>query len=381
MSASVTGAAPLVICAKSTWQPAIRREHALAKLAAAHGHGVSFIERPLDVRALRRAQGAREWWRGLRGTPRTAAPGSPGVCVVAQATVLPGHLHGAAELTSERLLRRQLAREPRGGAVLVNVPWQWPATASHEGRRVFDCADDWSALMGHRSERLTQLYGRIAQEADAVILASPSLLERFPTANAVVVRNGVSEDMLGPLAPPPPAARLVHAGTLTPRFDCQLAAALLDSLPEWTLDLYGQCQYPGCGERPGPELAHLLSEYRSRVRWHGVLEREALSAAIDTAAVTLVLNRPERSLGQDSMKLYDYAARGRPTVSTRFAAGLEEEGPPHLCVADDARGLAEGVLASRTEAPSWPPERRRWAEQQRWEARWPAWSAAVFGTA
>jgi len=378
MSGPDAHAAPLVMCSKSTWQPAIRREHSLALLAAAHGHPVSFLERPLDVRALRHAAGAREWWRGLRGVS-CAVPGAPGVRMIPQATVLPGHLNGPGEATSNLLLRHRLGRVPSGAAVVVNVPWQWPATASLGGRRVFDCADDWSALMPHRSARLTQLYGRIAREADAVILASPSLLERFGGASAVVVRNGVSEDMLGPLAPPQDAPRLVHAGTLTPRFDCELAAALLECLPGWTLDLYGQCQYPRGGDRPGPELARLLSDHGSRVRWHGVLAREALPAAIDGGAVALVLNRPELSLGQDSMKLYDYAARGRPILTTRFATRLEQEGPPHLIVAEDAREMADAILESRSEPPEWREERRRWAEQQRWASRWPAWSAAVFG--
>ncbi len=372
-------AAPLVMCAKSTWQPAIRREHSLALLAAAHGHPVSFIERPLDVRALARSSGAREWWRGLRAAQHASA-GAPGVSVISQATVLPGHLNGPAEASSNLLLGHRLGRVASGATVVVNVPWQWPATASVRGRRVFDCADDWSTLMPHRSARLTELYGRIAREADAVILASPSLLEQFAGADALVVRNGVSEDMLGPLAPAEPAPRLVHAGTLTPRFDCELAAALLDHLPEWTLELYGQCQYPGRGDRPGPELARLLADRGLRVRWHGVLPREALPAAIDSGAVALVLNRPELSLGQDSMKLYDYAARGRPIISTRFAARLEQDGPPHLIVAGDAREMADAILASRSEPPQWREQRRRWAEGQRWASRWPAWSAAVFGT-
>jgi glycosyltransferase involved in cell wall biosynthesis len=187
--------------------------------------------------------------------------------------------------------------------------------------------------------------------------------------------------MLGPLVPAAGANRLVHAGTLTPRFDAPLAAAVLERLPAWTLDLYGQCQYPGAQEQPGPELARLLSDYAPRVRWHGVLPRASLAAAIDRAAVTLVLNRPERSSGQDSMKLYDYAARGRPTVSTRFARELEHDGPPHLRIGDDAAELSEAILSAPREPSSWVEDRRRWAEQQRWISRWAPWSGAVFGAA
>jgi glycosyltransferase involved in cell wall biosynthesis len=375
---SGSAATPLVICSKSAWEPAIRREHSLALTAARHGHPVTFIERALDARVLRRRGGAREFAAGLRGVTRHGlAP--PGVSVVAHAAILPGHLNGAAELTGNLLLRRLLRGLPRDAVVVVNVPWQWPATEGVTGRRVFDCADDWSALVRHRSARLSDLYDRIALEADAVVLASRTLAGRFPAERTVVVPNGVSEEMLGPLVPAPRATRLVHAGTLTPRFDAPLAARLLELLPDWSLDLYGQAQYPGFQEQPGPELASLLSEYARRVRWHGVLPRESLSAAIDHGAVALVLNRPESSSGQDSMKLYDYAARGRPIVSTRFSADLEKEGPPHLRLGSDAAELADAVRSAREEPPERAEERRRWAEERRWSARWPAWSRAVFG--
>jgi hypothetical protein len=380
MSGSAARATPLVICSKSAWEPAIRREHALALTAARHGHPVTFIERALDARALRRAGGAREFLEGLRGVTRRGL-GPPGVSVVAHAAILPGHLNGVAELTGNLLLRRLLGRVPRDAVVVVNVPWQWPATAGVGGRRVFDCADDWSALVKHRSARLSDLYDRIALEADAVVLASGTLAGRFPAERTVVVPNGVSEEMLGPLTPAPDATRLVHAGTLTPRFDAPLAARLLELLPDWSLDLYGQCQYPGFQEQPGPELAHLLAAYPLRVRWHGVLSRDALAAAIDRGAVALVLNRPEGSSGQDSMKLYDYAARGRPIVSTRFSADLELDGPPHLRLGSDDASLADAVLGAREEPPARADDRRRWAEERRWTARWPAWSRAVFGTA
>jgi len=372
---------PLVICSKSSWHPSIRREHAMAELAAAHGHPVLFVERPRDVRALTRPDEARAWWRGLRGTTRHEHT-RPGVRVMAQATVLPGHLNGASELTSTALLRRGLRRVERRGSVVVNVPWQWPASASLAARRVFDCADDWSALMPHRTARLEELYARIGREADAIVLANSSLASSFPSERTLVVRNGVAEEMLAPLIPPAGGSRLIHTGTLTPRFDAELAAAVLDRLPEdWTLELYGQCQYPGARDRPDAELARLLADHAPRVSWHGVIPRESLAGAIDAAAVALVLNRPERSCGQDSMKLYDYAARGRPIVTTRFSPSLEQDGPPHLCVVDDPAAMAEAILAARREPDGWARDRRAWAERQRWESRWPAWSAALFGGA
>jgi hypothetical protein len=378
MSAARREPMPLVIVSKSAWAPAIRREHALARLASAHGHAVTFLERPLDVRALGQRASARRWLAGMRGCASTA-PSVHSVRVVAHSTIFPGHLNAPSELTSNLLLRQRLRRLSADAVVVVDVPWQWPATSAVRGRRVFDCADDWRVLAEHRSQRIGELYRRIAREADAIVLVDPALADQFPPSRTVVVRNGVSDDMLTALSPRSEARRLIHAGTLTPRFDAPLAAALLDLLPEWSLDLYGQCQYPGCQERPGPELARLLSEHGPRVRWHGAVDRGELSQAIDRAAVALILNRPELSRGQDSMKLYDYAARGRPIASTPFAPRLSEQGPPHMRVAGDARELATAVLAGFEEPDAFAHERRAWAERERWDARWEQWSRAIFG--
>jgi glycosyltransferase involved in cell wall biosynthesis len=259
------------------------------------------------------------------------------------------------------------------------VPWDWAATASVGARRVFDCADDWRVLAQDRRDRLTALYRRIGREADAIIVGNASLAESFPADRTVVVRNGVGDEMLGELAPAVQTPLLIHAGTLTPRFNAELAAAVLDELPDWRLDLYGQCQYPGSQERPGTELSSFLDRYAQRVRWRGVVTRRVLADAIDGAAVALVLNRPELSVGQDSMKLYDYAARGRPIVTTRISGHLEEEGPPHLRVVDGAHEMAQAILASLCEPPSYADDRRRWASENRWVQRWPSWSTAVFG--
>jgi glycosyltransferase involved in cell wall biosynthesis len=372
--------APLVLCSKSRWLPAIRREHALAQLAAGHGHRVLFVERPVDVRALGSAAGARDWWRGLRGRP-APAPGAA-VEVVAMSALAPGHRGALGERTSDALLRHRLRALARGGeaVIVANVPWQWPAvSAAAAARRVFDCADDWTELMPHRRARLQELRDRIGREADAIVVANAALADHFPPERTVVVRNGVADELLTPTTAPPDDRRLVYTGTLTPRFDAPLVGAVLRALPDWSLDLFGQCQYPGAGDAPGTELAELIDALAPRVRWHGVVERAQLPAVIDRAAVAILPNRPELSLGQDAMKLYDYAARARPIVATRFDPSVTRPGPPHLYPADAPQEMADAIRAAVAEPPDRGRERRAWAEGQRWAERWPAWSQAVFG--
>ncbi|HET6174612.1 MAG TPA: hypothetical protein VFD90_18545 [Gaiellales bacterium] len=158
----------LILCAKSSWDPAFRREHELARLAARAGHEVSFVERPRDIRELANSR-RREWLDGLAGAaPRTVGD----VAVIGRSTFVPGHRHAVAGRLDQRLLASLLDR--LGGAVIVaTVPWDWPAVARCKGaRRIFDCTDDWCEIMPARSGRLRALYDRIAREADAIICAS-----------------------------------------------------------------------------------------------------------------------------------------------------------------------------------------------------------------
>lgn len=86
-----------------------------------------------------------------------------------------------------------------------------------------------------------------------------------------------------------------------------------------------------------------------------------------------------RGWGGDVIKLYEYAARGRPIVSTSWSDGLAASGPPGLRVVEGARAFAQAV-ASATQDESEAGAQRAWARQRTWAARWPHWSSAVFGT-
>jgi len=133
----------LVIASKSPWDPPIRREHALAKLASRHGHPVTFVGRPLDARSLRGER--RAWVNGLTGRARGAH--SPGIGLIERSTVLPAHVNRVAETVDGRLLRRVLSDSLDGSpaTIVATLPWQWRAVGALEGhRRVLDVADDWS---------------------------------------------------------------------------------------------------------------------------------------------------------------------------------------------------------------------------------------------
>jgi hypothetical protein len=369
------------VCSKSAWHPPVRREHAWATIAAELGHPVVFLAAPLDARELQHGR-ARTWFEGLGGGQEETI--SSMLVVKQRSTFVPGHRNALAARVDSQLLRRALVRSTSvlaTASVVCHWPWDWPAVAAAPARRrIFDMTDDWGELMPGRRARFARLYRRIAAEADEVIVVNPDLAERFPGREPLVIRNGVTQRMLDAPSEAVSARTLIYTGTLTPRFDAPLLQRVLEILPDWRLELVGECRYPGLGGAPSSELRRLL-DLAPRVAWHGPLAREQLTASLDRAAVAIVPNRREHSLGQDSMKLYDYAARGRPIVSTRWCDTLISDGPPHLALAESAEDFAAAILAAAIEPTTFAAQRRRWAAERTWIARWPAWSTAVFAMA
>jgi hypothetical protein len=390
----------LVICSKSTWEPPIRREHALAQLAANDGLAVTFVERPSDVRAITSPRTASVWWRDfVSGTP-PLVPRSK-VFVRARAGLVPAHRGRFPQSIDNRLLTRELERVPVGAgtALLATTPWHWQSVRdSSAGRRIFDCADDWATLMPSRRIDFLRIYNQIAHEADAISVASENLASLFEGRDVAVVRNGVSSEMLSePVQAPPGRPRAVYAGTLSPRFDAALVARFLNYREEWRIDLYGQCQYPRQRELPDDELRGLLTDFDGRAAWHGAVPRQALTGAIDAGQVCVLPHQrsvPTALAGKstsgglsppgwrgDAMKLYDYAARGRPIVSTKWEDNLLEVGPPHSYVTDTHDDFCEAVIAAADEPAHFGADRRAWAEQNRWGRRWEMWRRLIRGDA
>jgi hypothetical protein len=370
----------LVFASKSPWYPAIRREHALAREAVHAGYLVDFVEQPEDVRSVGRL-GPRGYLMGLRGSQRSEALPGGLLRVSSRSTVLPGHMREIGLRSNTALLRRVLSKISTPESTLVcQAPWDWEAV--HEApaaRRVFDCTDDWAELLPGRAKLVREAYSRIATEADVVVVVNPSLMGDFPGAQVALVRNGVSDALLrDEAAPRPRQQRMVYVGTLSERFDVSFVRELLTLLPGWSLDLYGQCQYAGLGNEPSPELSHLLDDPELLVRWHGVVNRDGIGAAIDAADVAVVLNKPELSRGQSSMKVFDYAARGRPIVTMVPEMATPADAPPGILTATTPSAYAAQVLAASRESDSMAVATLRWAAANTWSARWRDWSMVAI---
>ncbi len=359
----------IVICAKSAWTPSIRREHALAIEAVRHGQPVEFFERARDLRALR--------------APRRAADQASwqGVQVSRRYTLVPGHRNRLAHALDGSGLSRRLRRAAAPAAVVVNAPWNWAGVEKvpADCRLIFDLADDWRVLMPHRRESITRQYHRIADGADAIIVASAALAAVFDRPT-VLVPNATSGRLLAaPVTEPPRRHRMVYVGTLSERFDARLMQEVLTRLPEWSLDLYGPCQYAGRGRRPDRALTGLLGVPGSRARWHGPVAAAELAGVLNGADVLVLPNDPAISGGQDSMKLYDYATRGRPMVSTPLP--LVDGGPPGLVQVDGPAAFVLAVQQAYAGGGGDGSASRSWAAGHSWSERIRPWLRAVRGEA
>lgn len=236
--------ASLILSSKSTWLPAISREHAFARVAVSHGHPTAFLERPRDIRALRSPGGPRIL---AQSAFARADAYHEGVRVVPIAVIAPGHRSFIHETLEVRTLTRTLSRlDARAAAVVVASPWRWPAAmAGPAGRRVFDCDDDWSDLIPSRRTRFRELYRRVAAEADEVIVVNPELGDLFPGRSVLVIPNGVASEVLDRASASAPVhATMTYLGTLTDRLDTTLLDEVLRRLPEWRLEIFGPCRYP-----------------------------------------------------------------------------------------------------------------------------------------
>jgi glycosyltransferase involved in cell wall biosynthesis len=364
--------------AKDPWNPAIRREHMIARELVRRGSDVAFVQAPADAGRVRTDPG--NWWRHLRSARFETV--APGITVTERSTVQPGLRNAFAERLDAGLLASFLRRSGWNPALSVfMLPWEWRAARTLGGRVVFDCTDDWARLLP-QARGLGDQLRRIADEADEVVVVNQLLADLFPGRTPVVVPNGTDEALL---TAPQTAQRLarhaVYVGSISERFDVDLVRAVLAALPDWTLTVHGQLVFPLRAQAARERFLALPQETGGRFRYEGLLSRDRLPDVLDGAAVALIPDVASIALGQSSMKTYDYCARGVPIVATAGHLEHSSDTPPHTYVVAGADEMAAAMQAAADEPVSWAKERTGWAAERTWDRRTDAWLGATLGRA
>ncbi|HWC23442.1 MAG TPA: glycosyltransferase [Flexivirga sp.] len=349
----------VVFISLERWDEVWRRnQHLLTRLRAKGIIGdVLYVEPSVDpLHALLRRHRPRIG-RGLR-----PLGGQAGVTVLEGTKLLPRRLDrrqddrwaDSVRTTAQRIgLDSPLlwVNDPRGAVLLDRVAW--PA--------VYDITDDW--LLATRPEaelnRLRSWESSLLERCAEVVVCSPALQRSKSRARPVtLIPNAVDIDLFRSAQPRPadlPSGPLaLYVGTLhSDRLDVGLCCTTAESLRARGVRLV----------LVGPDA--LDDAERARLDASGVIRlgarpSHAVPAYLQHADVLVVphLVTPfTESL--DPIKAYEYAASGRPTVSTPVA-GFRELPDCVIAAASAFPAALERVLASRvsstresTPIPTW----------------------------
>lgn len=232
-----------------------------------------------------------------------------------------GFVNGLLGWREVRLELMSFARESEHCVLAIGRPSklaQWALEHVPHARSLVDVLDNFPAFYRGLSKRSMQarLYA-VCRRATDVYCSSSQIAEdvRKIREDAVVVLNGYSTDRLPEPSPAEQRRCIGYVGSIAEWFDWPLVCALAASLPEVTIRLIGPefISRPSdlppniefLGERPQPEIAHLVREF----------------------AVGLIpFVRNDLTAGVDPIKYYEYRSMGLPVWSTAFGE-MQWRGP------------------------------------------------------
>jgi glycosyltransferase involved in cell wall biosynthesis len=282
--------------------------------------------------------------------PRRAAPvgaaALPAPGPVVQPLALPMAQSAAGRALNRLLIGRKVGRAAHAAGLRRPVVWaSLPSAvqalgAFDEAAVVYYCGDDFGALAGVDHAAALAMERELAERADLILAASPSLAARFDPARTHLLPHGVDFSLFAgpaPRAPDLPANRPVAGfyGGLAPWLDLGLIAATARLLPHWRFVLVGPAQ------TDLTPLAGLDNVLRFGPRPHAALPGYAQHW---TAGIIPFLDTPQIR-ACNPLKLREYLAAGRPVVSTDFPALAPYRGL--VSVAATPQAFAAALEAAR----------------------------------
>jgi teichuronic acid biosynthesis glycosyltransferase TuaH len=327
----------VVLVSLEAWDGVWRRnQHLVAGLLRADpGLRVLFVEPPADpVHAVRGRQRPRRG-RGLRRAPTVPGVHRDALWLLEPTKLFPRRMDPRADRRLAERVARSAARlgfsstllwvnDPAGADVVTLTGW--PA--------LYDVTDDWlEADRSHAEhERLVRAEDVLLDSCAEVVVCSPHLARSKGARREVhLVRNAVDASAYRTPGPRPAALPrgpvAVYVGTVhRDRIDVDLCAATAHGLQ-------GRGRLVLVGPTPLDPVDRATLE-ESGVVLTGAVEHDEVPGFLqhaDVLVVPHVVTPFTDSL--DPIKVYEYAAAGRPVVSTPVA-GFRDSGDPRVTVAD-----------------------------------------------
>jgi UDP-galactopyranose mutase len=220
---------------------------------------------------------------------------------------------------------------------------------------------------GERREidTLADLEEALLQRADLTVCVSEPLVEWVGqrSRHVQLVPNGCEWLQYSTLPPASTASsktRIGYVGTLAPRFDVELVAALAQAHPEWMIELVGPVL-------PLVDLSPL--ESLPNVELTGEIPFDDVPAKLATFDVCLLpLREIDFAYYCSPIQVFDYLAAGKPVVST--PVGQLEGWGGLVHVVRGAQAFADAVERALTErTPEHVTRRRLFAAHNTWDVR------------
>ncbi len=375
-----------VVCLSSTvWETHWGTQHQVMSRLARRGR-VLWVELPASPLSPftggRRGEMGRALARWRRG-PRES--GIQGLTLAAPPPVFPFRYHRIFNRLNQWILLRfckeQARRMGLEAPLLVTFQADSGALARgwKEGRRVYWCADDWSASgRWWQPARLVDAREReLVRAADLVVTASTGLREKLEGEGTPleVITNGVDLELFRPGRGEPAAGGIPRspgpvigfAGIMNRHnFDAELLERLARRRGGWSFLLVGGV------EGRGVDLSRLQA--LPNVRFAGYQPRESLPSWIEAMDVCLIPWPESRWVKRAfSLKLFEYLALGKPVVSTWTREYLPYR--DLLYLARTQEEFEEGIEAALAEGSG--PEGRALAERRVEAARENSWEKKV----
>ena len=214
-------------------------------------------------------------------------------------------------------------------------------------------------------ETLARLEKDLLMRADLTLCVSEPLVERVSQYSRSVrlVPNGADWHRYITATPDLPRSGQVkvgYVGTLAPRFDVELVAAVARARPDWTIELVGPTL-------PFVDVSSLAS--LPNVELTGEIPFEAVPAKLATFDVCLLpLREIDFAYYCSPIQVFDYLAAGKPVVSTPIGQLEGWRGLVHIARGADAFVQSiETALGQRTSLHF--IERRVFAARNSWDVR------------